>query len=82
MDLIGLMDRPSNIEIGLCWYKKRTNNKWTYNLPYHLMVDLKTIIALASMTYILDVYAYELHPRDEKSSMTLLMNVRFFIFHI
>ena len=30
------------------------------------MVDLETIIALASMTYIIDLDAYELHPGDEK----------------
>ena len=38
---------------------------------HHLRVDLETIIALASMTYIVDLIAYELHPRDEKSSMNL-----------
>ena len=46
-DPIGLMDRPSNMDIGLCWYQKGTNNKWTYNLTIHLMIDLETIIALA-----------------------------------
>ena len=30
------------------------------------MVDLETIIALASMTYIAYLDAYELHPRDDK----------------
>ena len=30
------------------------------------MVDFETIIARASMTYIVDLDAYELHPRDEK----------------
>ena len=63
---IDLMDCPSNMEIGLCWYKKETNNKWTYNLTDQLMLDLETIIALASMTYIIDLDAYELHPGDEK----------------
>ena len=29
------------------------------------MVDLQTIIALAFMTYIIDLDAYELHMRDE-----------------
>ena len=32
------------------------------------MVDLETIIALASMTYIKDLNAYELHPGDKKVS--------------
>ena len=54
------------MEIGLCSYQKGTNNKWTYNLRNYLMVDLNTIIALASMTYIVDIDAYELHLGDEK----------------
>ena len=33
----------------------------------HLMVDLETIMALAFMTRIVDLDAYELHPRDEKT---------------
>ena len=32
----------------------------------HLMVDLETIIALATMTYIGESNVYELHPGDEK----------------
>lgn len=71
-----MMDRPSNKKISLCWYKKGTNNKWTYDLIDHLIVNLETISALASMTYIVDLNAYEFHPGDENSSMTLLMNVR------
>ena len=63
---INLMDNPSNMKIGLCWYQKGTNNKLTYDLTYHSMVDLETIIILASMTYIVDLDAYELHPCDEK----------------
>ena len=55
------------MKIDLCWYKKRTNNKCTYNLMSHLRVDLETIIALPSMTYIRDLGAYELHPGDEKT---------------
>ena len=31
-----------------------------------LVVDLETIIALASMTYIVDLDGYKLHPGDEK----------------
>ena len=40
-DLINLMDCPSNMRIGVCWYQKGTNNKWTYKLTYHFMVDLE-----------------------------------------
>jgi len=28
------------------------------------MVDLETIIVLASMTYIIDLDAFEIHPKD------------------
>ena len=52
IDAIDLMDHPSNVEIGLCWYQKMANNKWTYELTDHLMVDLETIIALATI----DIY--------------------------
>jgi len=76
MDPIDLINRPSNMESGLCWYKKGTNNKWTYDLINNLMVDLETIITLAFMTYILDLDAYEFHPRDEKIFNNLLMNAR------
>ena len=44
-DPIDLMDRPPNIEIGLCWYQKGTNNMWTYNDTDHLMKNLETMIA-------------------------------------
>ena len=50
-DLIDLMDHLANIKIGLCWYRKETNNKWTYDLTDHLMEALETVIALASMKY-------------------------------
>jgi hypothetical protein len=59
------MDRSSNMEIGLCRYKKGNNNKWTYDHADHLMVDLETIIALAFMTYIANLDAYECHPGDK-----------------
>ena len=54
------------MEIGLCWYKNRTNKRWTYELSDYLMIDLETIIALASMTHMVDLDAYKLHPGDEK----------------
>ena len=76
MDPIDLMDYPSNMEIGLCWRQKRINNMWTYDLMDHLMIDLETIITLASRTYIVDVDAYELHPGDENSSTNSLINAR------
>ena len=40
------------------------------------MVDLETIIASASMTYIINLDAYECHWGMEKSLVTLLMNAR------
>ena len=33
------MNHSSNMEIGLGWYKKGNNNKWTYDHANHLMVD-------------------------------------------
>ena len=45
---------------------KETNNMWTYDLTDHLMLHLETILTLAFMTRIVDLDAYELHPRDEK----------------
>ena len=66
-DPIDLMDCPSNMEIGLSWYQKGTNNKWTYDIIDHLMIDLEAMIASTSMIYIVDLYAYELHPEDEKA---------------
>jgi hypothetical protein len=56
----------SSMEIDLYWHQKRTNNKWSDDLPHHLMVDLEVIIALASMRYIVNLDAHELHPGDEK----------------
>ena len=37
------------------------------------MVDIETIIALAFMTYIVNLNAYELHPGDEKSFQQLYL---------
>ena len=39
---------------------------WTYDLTNHLMVELETIIALATMTYIVKTNLYESHPMDEQ----------------
>ena len=64
-DPINLMDCSSNMEIGLCWCRKETNNKWTYNHIDHLMKNLESTFAIASMKYIIvviDLDAYELHP--------------------
>ena len=60
----------------MVYYWKGTNNKWTYDLTNHLMVDLETIITIGSMTYIVDLDAYDLHLGMKKSSTTLLMNAR------
>ena len=67
------------MDIGSYGYLKGTNNKCTYKLTDHLMVNIETIIALASMAYIVDldatsgdeqvfnIFIYEccgLHPID------------------
>lgn len=56
---------PSNMEIDLLFYIKNSNNKWIYDLMDHLMFNLETINALASMACNVDLNAYKLHPRDE-----------------
>lgn len=48
----------SIFHIGVCLYRK-----WTNNL---LMVDLNLRIALVYVTYIANLDAYELHLGDEK----------------
>ena len=53
------------MEIGLCWYQKGTNNKWTYDLMDHLVVDLYTLIVVASKIYIIDLNACELLPPSQ-----------------
>ena len=53
------------MEIDLYWYLNGTNNKWMHDLSDHLMVHFETLISLASMTYIAELDAYILHPRDE-----------------
>lgn len=39
---------------------------WTYDMTNHLMIKLETIMALATMTYIVKTKLYELHPTDEQ----------------
>ena len=65
-DPIYLMDHLSKMKFNLCWYHKGANNKWTYDLPNHLMVKIETIIALVFMTYIANLDAYEIHPNVEQ----------------
>ena len=66
IDPIDLLDRPNNVEVGLCWYQKSARLKWSYDLTYHIMVELDTVIAFANLTYDAETYTYELHPSDEK----------------
>ena len=65
-DPIDLLDRPNNVEVGLCWYQKSAGLKWSYDLTDHIMVELDTVIALANLMYDVETYTYELHPSDEK----------------
>ena len=64
------------MDFGLHRHQDGTNNKWTYDFTDHLMVELETIIALATMTYIAKLDAYELHPRMKKFSTNLLLKAR------
>ena len=61
-----LLDQPSHMQIGLCWYQKDHESLWTYDLTDHIMVDLETIIALATITFIVESNLYEVHPMDAK----------------
>ena len=56
---IDLLEWPSNIELRVCWYQNKNGPMWTYALTYHLMLE-ETIIALASMTYVVELNLYEL----------------------
>ena len=48
---VALLDQPSHMEIGLCWYQKDHGSLWTRDLIYHVMIDLETKIALATITF-------------------------------
>ena len=62
-------------EIGLYQYQRGTNNKWTYDLTNHLMIDLETI-------YIVNLDAYELHLRHEKVFNDIICMLGFHIIHM
>jgi len=66
-DHIYLLDRPNNVEVCLCWYQKSAWLKWSYDLTYHIMVELDVVIALANLTY--DV---ETDTQVMKKSLTIL----------
>ena len=53
------------MEIRLCLYQNKNGSMCTYDLTNHLMVMLETIIALATITYIVETNSYELHLMDE-----------------
>ena len=70
-DPIYLMDHPSNMQIGLCWYQKGQQQ-----VDLQSYRSFETMIALASMTYIIDFDAYKLHMGDEKVFNDFIMNDR------
>ena len=37
---------------------------WPYDLTDYLMLELEATIVLATMTYTIETYLYELHPMD------------------
>ena len=39
---------------------------WTHDLTNHIIGDLETIIALATLTFVVYKNLYELHPTDEQ----------------
>ena len=44
----------------------KCGSMWTYDLTYHIMVDLKMAIALATMTFMKGTNLHELHPMNER----------------
>lgn len=46
--------------------QQESYNKWPYDPMDDLIIDLETIIALASMANIVDLDTYESYPGDEK----------------
>jgi hypothetical protein len=50
------LDRPSHMEIGLCWYQEDHETPWTYDLTNHTMIDLETSIALATITFVVEFF--------------------------
>jgi hypothetical protein len=60
------LERPNNVEFILCWYQKFAGLKWSYDLTYHIIVELDMVISLANLTYDVETDMYELHPSDEK----------------
>ena len=62
---IDLFDRPSKMEIRLYWYQNKNGSMWIYDLTDHLMVGLETVIAISTLTYVIETNLYELHPMNE-----------------
>ena len=54
------------MEIRLCWYQNKNGSIWTYGLTDNFLVGLETIIALSTLTYIVENNLYELYPMDER----------------
>ena len=54
------------MEIRLCWYQNMNESMWTYDLTNDLMVELETIIALATRICIVKTNLHELNPMSEQ----------------
>ena len=63
---VDLLDQPSHLKIGLCWYQKYHGSLWTYDLTNHIMMDLGIINYNNYNNFCSRKYLYELHPMDEK----------------
>jgi len=42
------------MKIKLSWYQNKNGSIWAYNFIDYLIIEFKTIIALAQMTYIVE----------------------------
>ena len=54
------------MEIGLCWYQNDHELLWTINLTDLIMGDLETLIALATITFVVEQNLCEWHATHEK----------------
>lgn len=62
------MNRPSNMKLGLCWYQESIDSRHLiYDLTDHIRLELKTMIMLVALIFIIGPNLYELQPMDERA---------------
>lgn len=53
------------MEIGYVGINNKNKSIWTYDLIDNFVIKLETIIALPTLTYIVETNMYEIHPMNE-----------------